>query len=306
MRLHPMLFGLILINSGCSNFQATNALSGSTSQSSQCSVKAMNQSNQQTAQVNDGDYHVKIFSDASEVHGLALYLNGQSSASTAARWQGASIAWTYNHAGAPSSFTENQVLATIQKGMDNWSSVCNIQWKYVGASSATSTPGSTNGVNVIGWGDSGGGSAGVTYNYSRKDSQGFSIFEADMIVSNTQVLDAQTLQGVLNHELGHYLGLAHSNVVESIMFANPYHPVPYLLILRQDDINGCSALYGAASSVVVTPPPTTTSPPQTSPPAPTTTTPPTTTPPTTTTTPASPQSPNSNSGSSPPPTSPGC
>jgi hypothetical protein len=49
------------------------------------------------------------------------------------------------------------------------------------------------------------------------------------------------------HELGHLLGLGHSDRPASILYANPYHPERgYMRNLKGDDIAGCVALYGAS------------------------------------------------------------
>jgi predicted Zn-dependent protease len=252
MRLSSDALGVVLLSlflGGCSQGQSGSAASTAASVNSQCNLDKMNLS-----QSADGDYQSEVFTSPDAPHSNYVLLQGQTSAASAPAWNGA-IPWYYNPANAPSAFTPDQVLATIQKGMDTWSSVCGVKWQYMGTTSDTFTVGSMNGISTISWGDAD-GAAGITENYSEKNSQGFFIFESDMNLSNTQLLDLETLQGVLNHELGHYLGLAHSNVEASIMFANPYHPIPYLLVLQQDDINGCSALYGASSTAVVTTPPT--------------------------------------------------
>ena len=52
----------------------------------------------------------------------------------------------------------------------------------------------------------------------------------------------------MTHEIGHAIGLSHSNQSASVMYANPYHSVNYMRTLRGDDAEGCAALYGAAST----------------------------------------------------------
>ena len=42
------------------------------------------------------------------------------------------------------------------------------------------------------------------------------------------------LDGLLTHELGHAIGLAHSDVATAIMFANPYHSYQYNETLKSD------------------------------------------------------------------------
>jgi hypothetical protein len=117
-------------------------------------------------------------------------------------------------------------------------------------------PGTKDGTNVISWGNADGAS-GVTYSYWRtvKNSKQMYLSEADIDMSVTQVRDATTYEAVLNHELGHMLGLNHSNVSESIMFASPYHEIQYLFTLRNDDIQGCQGLYGASAVVPPSPSP---------------------------------------------------
>jgi hypothetical protein len=51
------------------------------------------------------------------------------------------------------------------------------------------------------------------------------------------------LKGLLVHEFGHALGLDHSDVAESVMYANPYHDYTYMQTLRTDDIQASTYLY---------------------------------------------------------------
>jgi hypothetical protein len=64
-----------------------------------------------------------------------------------------------------------------------------------------------------------------------------------IINSNNGAIDTSTLQGLITHEVGHLLGIAHSDVNESIMFANPYHNYDYQRVLRQDDIDVARLIY---------------------------------------------------------------
>lgn len=65
------------------------------------------------------------------------------------------------------------------------------------------------------------------------------------------MLNAATLtsssdaQAIVTHELGHLLGLTHSDQPRSIMFSNPYHSTAYQTLPKGDDYAACALLYGS-------------------------------------------------------------
>lgn len=68
------------------------------------------------------------------------------------------------------------------------------------------------------------------------------------IIDHTQTIldpdvDAGCLRGAMVHELVHVLFIRHSDVPESIMFADPYHSCQYQETLRKDDIEALGSLY---------------------------------------------------------------
>lgn len=209
-------------------------------------------------QVKDGDYHIDVLAPESEALNFSekVYMNDLSDPAKAPRWKPNVINWYYNPAGAPSTIAST-ALDTIKESMAYWTSVCNINFNYMGTTTKGSTSTSKDSTNVIGWGDAA-GSTGITYTSMRGTTAPISISESDINFNIAQIRDTTTLRAVANHELGHMLGLAHSNVSASIMFANPYHDIQYLLTLRQDDITGCAEVYGVASSATPTPTPTAT------------------------------------------------
>jgi predicted Zn-dependent protease len=238
------------------------------------------------AQIKDGDYHVQVLVPESEANNFSekLYLNNQGDPAKAPRWKTNVINWYYNPAGVPASMSAT-ALDTIKSSMDYWTSVCNINFNYIGTTTKGATPTTGDATNVVAWGDAN-GATGITYSYFKGNTTPSTISESDINFNIAQVRDATTLRAVANHELGHMLGLAHSNVSASIMYANPYHDIQYLLMLRADDIAGCVDLYGAAgTSPTPTPTPT---PVPTATPTPTPTPRPTATPTPATTVPSSP------------------
>jgi hypothetical protein len=148
--------------------------------------------------------------------------------------------------------SNDEAVAILKKSMQTWQSVCGVQWVYQGISTR-STDSTSDGFTVIGWGDANGYNGG--YTVVRWDGS-LNLLESDAEFSSSGIRDGSSFEGIANHELGHQLGLNHSDVSESIMFANPYHSPSYMLTLRADDISGCVGLYGQAGIVSPAPTPT--------------------------------------------------
>ena len=110
-------------------------------------------------QFEEGDYFVTTYvrPDLESEHAhQKIYFNGSSDPTYAPRWKTAGnvIEWRYNPTGAPSALA-SQILNLIQTSMNNWSKVCNIKFKYLGATSLSSGSNQIDGTNVFGWGEAG-------------------------------------------------------------------------------------------------------------------------------------------------------
>lgn len=244
---------LLFAFNNCSSRDAGTAVQGAADlASSGCKVE----NEVLVQQVKDGDYHVQIFAPENEASNFneKMYLNNQSNPASASRWKNGVVNWYYNPSGVPAAI-QATALSTIQESMAYWSSVCKITFNYMGTTTRASTSTAKDSSNVIGWGNAD-GATGITYSYMSGSSLPLGITESDINFNISQVRDTTTLKGVANHEIGHFLGLAHSDVSESIMYANPYHNIQYLLMLRPDDVAGCVGLYGANSVATPTPTPT--------------------------------------------------
>lgn len=170
-------------------------------------------------------------------------------------WANNTLHWRYNDSNRPASMAASAdgAVARIQAAMAKWSSVCNVRFTYDGTtSSAPSLPaGSRDGLNVIAWGALTGNTTGVTYT----GASGFSnstltIDESDMVI-NYQF--NPNFDATLVHEIGHMIGLKHSNQEGTVMSGPNTSPDPStsytgFVTLQPDDIAGCRALYGAPAS----------------------------------------------------------
>lgn len=172
------------------------------------------------------------------------------------RWPSGPIKWYYNPTGQPSGFSTDQYVATLQKGIAKWSAGCSVTFQYMGTNS-TATAGNNDGVSVVAWqGPLSVNSTfgGYTQTYALVRNTPPLLGEADIWLNPAKIGGLDELEGLITHEMGHFLGLAHSNNPASIMFSQPYHPsAGFDLTLRGDDMTGCARLYGSAG-IAATPP----------------------------------------------------
>lgn len=201
------------------------------------------------------DFHIILRSDSVAADDVQKYLtfgwNG---------WSGRVMHWRYNDASRPTSIVASAAAAVerIQSAMSRWSAVCNIQFVYDGTTtSAASLASSTrDGVNVISWGALSGNTTAVTYvGASSFTGSNFTLDEADMLI-NSQF--NPNLDSTLSHEVGHLLGLKHSDQEGTVMSGPNTAPDPStaytsLTVLQADDIAGCRALYGAPAGTSASP-----------------------------------------------------
>ena len=138
--------------------------------------------------------------------------------------------------------------------MAKWSAVCNITFNYQGE---TATSFGNDGVNVVGWDTTTMTipTTGITYvAYSGPGPSGpFTFTDVDIRLNANYNpnLDATTV-----HEVGHAIGLDHSNFQGQVMSGGATTYTGFTS-LQSDDIAGCAALYGAPGGA---PPPDTQAP----------------------------------------------
>ena len=198
----------------------------------------------------DTDFHITFRSDANDAQKyLSFGWNG---------WSGHVVHWRYNDTNRPTALvaSASAAIARIQSAMSKWTSVCNVQFVYDGStsSSASLATGTRDGLNVIGWSALSGNTTGVTYAGASGFSGGaFTLDESDMVI-NYQF--NPNLDATFAHEVGHMLGLKHSNQEGAVMSGPNIAPDPSttytsLGTLQADDVAGCQSLYGAAIGLPV-------------------------------------------------------
>lgn len=167
-------------------------------------------------------------------------------------WSGGNVAWYYNPTGQPANLATLDVVNAIQTAAARWAGMCNLTFTYLGTTSAVpnvrSTSGTIDRVNVIGWGvltdDMARYGAYTKWWYSGSQL----LIDADVVINTAYSWTLQNVEAIMTHELGHFIGLNHSDVQASVMFANPYNSYSYQRTLRGDDAQACAALYGASAN----------------------------------------------------------
>jgi hypothetical protein len=172
----------------------------------------------------------------------------------ATRWR-EPLRWWYNRADAPPPWDADTAGAVneIRKGLEVWTAVCDVAFVYQGE---TTTPANNrvqdprygeqpDFVNVVGWGELEGRTAGVTWAWAASGPSGNELVDTDIILSTALVRSTTEMKRTGTHEWGHALGLAHSDFYGALMSGPPVTTYNNLSTLQTDDVRGCRCLYGA-------------------------------------------------------------
>lgn len=173
-------------------------------------------------------------------------------------WASKTVRWRYNDANRPAAAAASSeaMLTSLRAAMGKWSAVCAVTFVYEGETTngaSLANNGARDSVNAITWGTLDDGVASLTYVGASTPVSGTpTLDEADMVISIGQ--GATGLEAVLVHEVGHLLGLKHSNLENAVMSGPNNAPDPStsysgLTALAADDIAGCRALYGEPAPI---------------------------------------------------------
>jgi hypothetical protein len=161
------------------------------------------------------------------------------------------IRLVYDPDNAPPAYSDsNKVLALLREAYSYWMQVSDVRFEIVGIDARAPDdrrlpPYQRDGLVRVSWENLGGsaGQAGPTGAFFSSDLGYFPYDDGSVELNRVPGVIASDfdLVGVLVHELGHLLGLGHSDVPDSIMYANPYNHLRYP---RADDIRAVQVLYG--------------------------------------------------------------
>lgn len=178
------------------------------------------------------------------------------------RWN-TTINWVYNPTNAPPLFQDSaKVVAMLQETMTEWEGACGVQFNYAGTDATIQDVSTDQKVSVI-WGNANGAAAyagpsrnsWTSSNDSSDRALGYDPYtDGSVVISNTldwsQDGNLSTAQAersfkrVILHEIGHLIGLGHSDNPVSLMYANPYNEISHLMA---DDKAAALALYGPSA-----------------------------------------------------------
>jgi len=166
------------------------------------------------------------------------------------RWD-SQINLVYDPDGAPELFADSAlVLDLLEEAVLEWEQVSGIRFSVTGVDSNAlddddSTPNDKDGLVRVYWANTGGAAGRAGPDGGNYDTDRGYYPYVDGRVQLNEVASSwdntTELVPVLVHELGHLMGLGHSENPDSIMYANPYN---HLNHPRADDILAARALYG--------------------------------------------------------------
>ena len=152
---------------------------------------------------------------------------------------GRRLRWYYNPVNEPPALA-GRMASLLRSAAAAWSRRCAIQFEYGGTT--TQAAGAYDLDNVFGWTPAG---TNVAMTYVRSEN-GAKIDDADVVFNASLVQTESSAYTAAVHEIGHALGLAHSNRESAVMSGPPYSAYTYRAEPTLDDVEGCQALYNNA------------------------------------------------------------
>lgn len=169
------------------------------------------------------------------------------------KWANNTVPWYYNPANAPLS--ESDFLTAMNGATSTWQAASGITFQYMGTTTQALSNANDDKL-VVGWMEQSQFIAnyGDVAGYGSIWWDGYNITDGEVALNagGVGVTNPSDLQGLLTHELGHILALNHSDVQDSVMYANPYNTLEFMRTLRADDISAITSLYPVTTTGTTT------------------------------------------------------
>ena len=165
------------------------------------------------------------------------------------------VTYNLNPSSVPSSVGSGNLATIADNGFDEWTAAISNKVTFARGSDTTVSRTAYDGKNIIAWGRTSGSALGITY--IRYYSSGGLVVDVDTIMNkrvpwswsnqaNCADTNSYDAENILNHELGHWIGLDDEHDViyqNNTMFGYGSKGEVKKVTLTAGDISGAAAIY---------------------------------------------------------------